>query len=138
MKTIAAVHLGWLQIREVTHVLETSLLRFDIATVCNLMIPQYQDGYTISSAALKISTGLDMTRAVKKVYASDVVQMHHLASVIDMSIANGKLLSIGYDASLRLMDTQTHSMCGGGKIGKRLPEDTYLTTCFLDYELLLH
>ncbi|CAD7936143.1 unnamed protein product [Amoebophrya sp. A25] len=76
--------------------------------------------------------GLDLTRTVKRVFANDVIQMHHMASVVDMSLAGGRLLSIGYDASMRIIETGSHAICGGGKIGKRLPEDVYLTKCFLD------
>ncbi|CAD7972076.1 unnamed protein product [Amoebophrya sp. A120] len=78
--------------------------------------------------------GIDMERSMKKIFANDAVQMHHLASVVDMSLGGGRLLSIGYDSTLRLLDTSSHGIVGGGKLGKRLPEDTYLTTCFLDSE----
>lgn len=65
---------------------------------------------------------------------ADKLSAHHQASVIAMSLNGGKLLSIGYDCTMRIFDCMTHAMLGGGKFNKRVPEDVYPTSCYYDAE----
>lgn len=64
-----------------------------------------------------------------------VLELHHKSPVTHLSASSRRLLSLGFDTAMRVVDVRTREMLCGGRLLKRLrSEMDYLTSGFLDCE----
>jgi len=63
------------------------------------------------------------------------VEMHHKSPVTHLCASSRRLLSLGFDTALRVIDVKSRQLHCGGRLGKRLKSELdYLTTGYLDDE----
>eukprot|EP00913_Durusdinium_trenchii_P027448 g25744.t1 len=67
--------------------------------------------------------------------AAGALELHHKSPVTHLSVSSRRLLSVGFDTAMRVIDVRTRELRCGGRLLKRLrSEMDYLTSCHLDDE----
>eukprot|EP00931_Biecheleriopsis_adriatica_P052216 TRINITY_DN30355_c0_g1_i1.p1 TRINITY_DN30355_c0_g1~~TRINITY_DN30355_c0_g1_i1.p1 ORF type:complete len:560 (+),score=112.40 TRINITY_DN30355_c0_g1_i1:98-1777(+) len=67
--------------------------------------------------------------------AKGVLELHHKSPVTHLSVSSRRLLSVGFDTAMRVVDVRSRDLLCGGRLLKRLrSEMDYLTSCYLDDE----
>jgi len=61
------------------------------------------------------------------------VEVHHKSPVTHLCASSRRLLSLGFDTALRVLDVRTRNLHCGGRLGRRLKSELdYLTTGYMD------
>ncbi|CAJ1331244.1 unnamed protein product [Effrenium voratum] len=61
------------------------------------------------------------------------LELHHKSPVTHLSVSSRKLLSVGFDTAMRVIDVRSKELLCGGRLQKRLrSEMDYLSSCYLD------
>lgn len=62
-----------------------------------------------------------------------VLELHHNSPVTHLSVSSRRLLSLGFDTAMRVIDIRTKELLCGGRLMKRLKNEMdYLTSGYLD------
>lgn len=65
--------------------------------------------------------------------SKDTLELHHSSPVTHLSCSHRRLLSLGLDAAMRVIDVRTRELLCGGRLAKRLRSDMdYLSSGYLD------